>query len=290
MVRSILCLVWTAFWVQIPLAAQTLLDLQTQSKSVNFQNAQFTRPLKTGAVLPALCTQADLFYLTTAAPGANIYGCVATNTWVPQSGSGGSGSTTIQNAGTVVGMRPILNLTDGPGLLLSTSDTGTTISIQSTLDTSVAVTRASAQSGASLLCSSASGSATAYTCAMSPTLTVYTTGMVLHWNPDVSGGGTAVTLNVDTLGAIPVKLADGVTNPSPLSLIAGRLLDIWYDGTVFRFVNSAGPAGVLGEVRPACAVSVRGRLWFITGATGVQDSLSVCAKDATDAYAWRAIY
>ena len=288
MVRSILWLVWTVFW-GVPLTAQTLVDLQRQSKSVNFQNAPFTIPLKAGSALPATCMQTELFFLTTAAPGANIYGCSATNTWVAQSGSG-SGAVTIQNTGTVVGMRPILNLSDGPGLLLATSDTGTTIIVQSTLDTSIAATRASQQSGAALLCTSASGSASAYTCAMSPTLTAYTTGMILHWTPDVNGAGGSVTLNVDVLGAVPVKLSDGATDPAPLALIAGRMREVWYDGTVFRFLTPVVPAGVLGEVRPSCGASVRGRLWFVAGAAGVKDGLTVCGKDATDAYAWRILY
>lgn len=42
--------------------------------------------------------------------------------------------------------------------------------------------------------------------------------------------------------------------------------------------------------RPTCDVSVRGVLWMDEGGAGVADSLAVCAKDAADSYAWRAIY
>ena len=372
----------------ISIEAQTQVDLRTQSKFVDFQNAQSTRPLKTGTVLPATCNQGEMYFLTTAAPGANIYGCAAANTWIAQSG-GGAGSTTIQNTGTVVGLRPILNLSTGPGVVQAISDTGQTIAIQSSLDTAFVETRASDQSGASLLCNSASGSATTYTCALSPTLTTYTAGMVLHWKPDVNSTGVPVTLNVDTLGAVSVKLADGISNPAAGDLVAGQTLEMGYDGTIFRILNSRSAAGqlgtslfcnsssgsaiiytcamsptltsyvtgtilhwkpdlsgtggattlnvdalgatplkladgttdpapgdlvagrfqevwydgsvfrilypkvlsgALGEAQPACSVAVRGRLWFVAGATGIQDGLTVCAKDATNSYAWRTLY
>ena len=85
-----------------PAAAQTLVDLRSQSQFVDFQNAPSTRPLKTGTLLPSTCNQGEMYFLTTAAPGANVYGCSAANTWTVQS-AGGAGSTTIENTGSVVG-------------------------------------------------------------------------------------------------------------------------------------------------------------------------------------------
>ena len=244
MIRSISITMWALCWA-LSLTAQTELDLRTQTKFVDFQNAPSTRPLKTGSVLPATCNQGEMYFLVTAAPGANVYGCAATNTWIAESG-GGAGSTTIQNTGTVVGVRPILNLSTGTGVVQAISDTGQSIAIQTSLDTSVAETRASEQAGASLLCSSASGSGTTYTCSLSPTLTVYTTGMLLHWTPDVNGAGGATTLSVDTLSAVPVKLADGTTNPAPGDVVAGQILEVTYDGTVSRILNSRTRASQLG--------------------------------------------
>jgi hypothetical protein len=275
----------------LPLAAQTQVDLRTQARGVDFGSATSTRPLKTGGALPATCTQGDLYFLTVAAAGANLYGCVSANTWSPQPGSGSSpGVVQIQNTGTAVGARPILDLATGPGISNAVSDTGQSISIQTSIDTSVVETNVNEQSGASLLCSSPIGSGTTYTCAMSPTLTAYTAGMYLHWNPGATGTGGPTTLNVDALGPIFVKLADGVTDVGPGDLAGGRALEIWYDGAAFRLLNSPIPAGILGDTRPSCAVAVRGRLWFVAGAAGTKDSLSVCAKDATDAYAWRTLY
>lgn len=69
---------------------QTQINLSKQSRSVDFTGATYTRPFKTGTVLPAICTTGDMFYKTDAAPGSNLYGCSATNIWSVQAGSGGS--------------------------------------------------------------------------------------------------------------------------------------------------------------------------------------------------------
>lgn len=285
MIRSSVRLIWAVCW-GVPLVAQTQVDLRTQSKAVDFQAAPYTKPFKSGAALPVTCTQAEMFFLLTAPPGTNVYGC-PNGGWVSE---GGGGVITVQNTGTTVGSRSILDVSSGPGVLLATSDTGQSILIQSSLDTAVVQTRSSEQSGESLLCVSASGSGTTYSCALSPTLSLYTAGMVLHWQPDENGTGGATTLNVDTLGPAAMKLADGITDPAPGDIIAGRVYEIWYDGTGFRLLNPVVPSGVLGEAQPACGVGVRGRQWFVAGATGVKDSLSVCAKDASNAYAWRTLY
>jgi hypothetical protein len=86
MIRFLTALIWIVVWAEIPLSAQTLINLQTQSKSVNFKSAPFTSPMKTGGALPAACTQGEMFFLTTAAAGANLYGCPSTNGWAAQSG------------------------------------------------------------------------------------------------------------------------------------------------------------------------------------------------------------
>ena len=287
MIRWSAGLIWAACWT-VPLGAQTQVDLRTQAKDIDFQAATFTKPFKTGTVLPSTCTQAELFFLTTAAPGTNLYGC-PNGGWVLE-GGGGGGTATIKNSGTTVGSRTILDLSSGPGVLLSTSDTGQSILIQNSLDTAIVQTRSSEQSGAAVLCAPAGGSGTAYTCSLPTTLSAYTSGMVLHWRPDANGSGGATTLNVDTLGPIALKLTDGVTDPAAGDIIAGRLYELWYDGTSFRLQSPVVPSGILGEAQPACGATVRGRQWFVAGATGVKDSLTVCAKDASNAYAWRTLY
>ncbi|MGH9452792.1 MAG: hypothetical protein ACRD2O_02350 [Terriglobia bacterium] len=273
-------------------AAQTQVDLRTQGKNVDFTTASSTRPVKTGTTLPATCTAGDLYFKTNAPSGMNLYGCPSTNTWALQSGGsggGGGGPVTIESNGTTIGARGTVNFISGAGVLSTISDTGAQIDIQQGVDTSTILSKTTAQSGATLLCSSASGSASAYSCALTPTLQAYTTGMVLRWRPDVSGAGGAATLNVDTLGAVPLKLADGATNPTTADLVAGRLYSLWYDGAVFRLLTPPVNVAASGA-QPGCDTTQRGRIWQTLGAAGIKDTVAVCAKDASDAYAWRAIY
>lgn len=70
---------------------QTKVDLREQARNVDFSAATLTRPVKTGTALPAACGVGELYFLTTAASGQNLFGCSATNTWVQMSGAGGGG-------------------------------------------------------------------------------------------------------------------------------------------------------------------------------------------------------
>src|SRR5487761_2570528 len=426
------------------ISAQTQIDLKTQSKAVDFQAAQYTKPLRTGTALPATCTLNELFFLTTAAAGSNIYACISTNNWLQEGGSSvlggdlsGSSSTAVvqgiqafpvsaaapqlgqaliwdgtnwlaeslsstagqiivQNNSTVVGTRGVINYIAGAGMIDAITDTGTKIDLQQNVDTSTILSKATNQSGQSLLCEPASGSGTAYACAMNPTLTAYQRGMVLYFTPDVTAAGGATTINIDILGPQPLKLYDGAANPAAGALLAGQQYAIWYDGTNFRLMappadptllskagNQAGqsllckPASgsgtaytcamnptltayqtgmvlyfipdvtgaggattvnidtlganplkladgatnpVAGDLvagqqyamsfdgtnfrlmappeigfgslaaQPTCDSAHRGRLWQTFGGPGVKDQFTVCAKDATDAYAWRVLY
>lgn len=42
--------------------------------------------------------------------------------------------------------------------------------------------------------------------------------------------------------------------------------------------------------KPACDVNTRGTQWFTNGNSGVADAFEVCAKDASNNYAWRNLY
>jgi len=42
--------------------------------------------------------------------------------------------------------------------------------------------------------------------------------------------------------------------------------------------------------KAGCNAANRGMLWYTQGGAGVKDSLEICAKDATDTYAWRALW
>jgi len=76
---------------------QTQIDLQAQSRNANFSAQSATSPVASGIALPATCSTGELFFLTTAPAGSNLYGCSAVNAWSIESGNGGAG-TAIQNA------------------------------------------------------------------------------------------------------------------------------------------------------------------------------------------------
>jgi len=78
--------------------AQTQVDLRTQAKGIDFTAATSTKPVKTGAVLPASCATGEMFFKTDAPAGANLYACTAANTWSAQ---GGSGPSSCQDRGAV---------------------------------------------------------------------------------------------------------------------------------------------------------------------------------------------
>jgi hypothetical protein len=70
---------------------QTLVDLRTQSKSIDFSALPSTRPVQVGTALPATCQVGQLFFKSDAIAGANLYGCAATNLWSVQSAGSGAG-------------------------------------------------------------------------------------------------------------------------------------------------------------------------------------------------------
>ncbi|HWQ52536.1 MAG TPA: hypothetical protein VN442_02550 [Bryobacteraceae bacterium] len=224
----------------------------------DFSRADRTLPMKSGplASLPGACTVGEAYFATDAPSGSNMYGCTGANVWTPQ------GSVTVKSDDTLVGIRGATNFAPGAGLVTVLSDTGSQIDIRMALDTAVVQTQMGEQSGAALLCASSGGSNQEYQCALDPTAAAYTRGMVLHWVPDVAGAGGATTINVDTLGAVPVKLADGVSDPGPSDVIAGRFHEIWYDGTNFRLIGLGGVAG------NSAVATVFGRTGSITAQTG----------------------
>lgn len=67
--------------------SQTAIDLRAQGKNVDFSGAAFTRPMKTGTVLPAVCQTGEVYFRTTDVPGQNLWACAATNTWTRLSGT-----------------------------------------------------------------------------------------------------------------------------------------------------------------------------------------------------------
>jgi len=65
-------------------SAQTQVDLQHQARGIDFTAASYTKPIRMGSALPASCGVGEVFLLTSAPAGANVYMCLQANQWTPQ--------------------------------------------------------------------------------------------------------------------------------------------------------------------------------------------------------------
>ena len=74
----------------------TSVDLATQSRNPDFSGAPFTKPFKTGTVLPTTCSVGEMFFKIDAPAGANLFGCAAADTWTMQGGGGQTGTVTLR--------------------------------------------------------------------------------------------------------------------------------------------------------------------------------------------------
>src|SRR5689334_19457049 len=74
---------------------QTRVDLGAQSRDVDFSSLPSTRPTSVGTNLPTTCVVGQMFFLTTASAGKNLYICTGINTWSPV------GATTIDSGSAI---------------------------------------------------------------------------------------------------------------------------------------------------------------------------------------------
>jgi len=75
-----------------PLVGQTRIDLKNQTRAVDFSGAAYTKPAKSGASLPVTCGTGEMYILTAAPAGSNVYVCTAANTWNQQGGGSSPGA------------------------------------------------------------------------------------------------------------------------------------------------------------------------------------------------------
>jgi hypothetical protein len=68
-------------------------------------------------------------------------------------------------------------------------------------------------------------------------------------------------------------------------------------GTVYNALDLSQNGLMLGDntqsgypSQPACSSTTRRLIWYTTSGSGTKDAALICAKDASDAYAWRVLY
>jgi hypothetical protein len=266
-------------------AGQTQVNVKNQTKNVNLSGASFVIPFPTGTALPALCTTGSMFFNLSAPAGSNLAGCVATNTWTTEGGgsSGGgavSGAVNVQQSSSttltigasctpsapcLVQIGSIVYTYTGAALVTLTSGTGL---VYLYVDTNGIITAGESSAGSPVLSCSA--------CVLASAITQFPPGVVPLATWSASGGAWIAGTN-------DVALQSG--GPA---FIAGTNVTLTQTGNTVTIAASleALPTGA----QPACALSTGGFMWYSPGATGVKDSVQVCAKDATNTYAWRTLY
>ena len=106
----------------LPMFAQTAVDLRTQSKNVDFSGAPSTKPMQTGTTLPSTCATGQMFFLTSAPAGSNLYGCESTNIWTLEGGGSGEAAARRQPINSPTGLRE--NVEHGCHLFVSQQRNG----------------------------------------------------------------------------------------------------------------------------------------------------------------------
>lgn len=260
--------------------AQTRVDLRSQSKNIDFSQAQSVRPFRTGTVLPPVCTAGEMFFKTDAAPGSNMFGCVATDTWGLEGET--DPVTDVEAELDVTGNRLTIGCRRGN----CNVQTGDVITTFSNLNASFVP---------------ASGTYTAYVYFEEQTLRYgYAEGTMSSCATSCVAGITGFPANAVPLFTAAVwngKLQGGSLTDrrsryrSPKRSIAGANIVVTEtaDAVTYSLVPGLLRNQPLGTP-PACTAETRGILWHANGAAGAKDEVTVCAKDASDAYAWRNIY
>jgi len=160
----------SALWIlAIPCAAQQIINgSRTLLGNWDASGANTTKPAKTGTTLPATCGVGEVFFNSSASPGANLYVCAAANSWTQVQGtSTGSGAANFRQAFTSVTSVTLAHNLNTFGIVFNCFDNSTPPlwilpkSASLTDANTLTVTFAAAQSGSCVV--NATGAGTAYT-------------------------------------------------------------------------------------------------------------------------------
>jgi hypothetical protein len=172
-------------------------------------------------------------------------------------GGGGGGALTIESGGTSLGTASAINVVGGTGVSCVPQVNAGVMTFQCNADTSYLASKASLQGATNpQVCTSSSANGAAYTASCASPLPAYAAKQTLFWYADVANTSTTPTLNIDTLGALPMVHLDG----TPLAagdIKAASLYRIWNDGTEIHVVE----AGLGGGTGAGVASPVASIFW-----------------------------
>jgi hypothetical protein len=179
--------------------------------------------------------------------------CASPNQWTA-SGVVSASSLATQAAGASIGAATTLNLLPGTYVTQTVTCASGICSYQPDVDTTRISTNTTIQSGQLLAVTTTSSSSTTYTGVMSlnDPIPAYAANQELIWNVGSTAcAGGAMTLNIDGLGAIPLKQADGVTNLTSAQCGANAPLVVIYDAVNAVFRGPAASTTVTGGTAPS---------------------------------------
>ncbi len=135
--------------------------------------------------------------------------------------------------------------------------------------------------------------------------------LILSFNSSKPDQALTRTLSTAISRANAAQFDTGVFPSVDNSLDLGAINQRWKNGLLSGNLTIGGSVGVGGAAapsspikfeinggimintnisKPTCGAAYRGMFWVTQGAAGVKDDVSVCAKDAANAYSWRVIY
>lgn len=158
----------------------------------NFAAAPHTLPAKTGvlASIPATCTVGEQYFANDATAGANLYGCVTTNSWAVQAGGGGGGGASAP-LGVTFSSSTVLNI----GAACSGA-TPCLVRVGSSVNSFTSVSTATVNSG--------SGTVYFYVDGSSGNIIA---GIASVGNPSVTCSGCTTTTGISTFPPYSIPLA-----------------------------------------------------------------------------------
>jgi hypothetical protein len=111
------------------------------------------------------------------------------------------------------------------------------------------------------------------------------------------GGGMNVNAEADwTASSAPTSItfltaaAGSVALGERLRITGSGNIGIGTPTPLMKLEVNGGVRLNTAVARPLCGSNVRGTIWFERGAVSAADTLAVCAKDASENYAWRPLF
>lgn len=263
----------------------------------NFAAAPHTLPAKTGvlASIPATCTVGEQYFASDATAGANLYGCVTTNSWAVQAGGGGGGGANIPLA---------VTFTSAQVLTIGAACSGVAPCLPRVGSNTLSFT-----SAATVTVSSGSGTIYPYVDGTSKVITI---GIASAGNPTITCSGCSVVTGITSYPPFSIPLetwtatsgawaASGSEQRSIMSVgavpTAGTGLSLATTGDTYTFSLSGpvakanGGTGVSNPTSsdPGCTVSGDiGKMW-VDSTSSVTTHFKVCGN-VSSATGWVTVF